>query len=371
MEGKGLQTSRPIKHLRRATVEVSSTTSDLRKAALKVETRQARKQASQGVTLLRLSNGDNHLLLNLFRLRSELGHIRALDLAEHGLCDDTGDLVWVAVGSGAAVLKVTLVLRRDGAGDTDGGATVSNAPGELVVAGSLVPAGHAQLVVLAIDGHVLLLAGRELLHSGLDGLHAALLAGLLGGDVGVQTSAVPVARDGLGREGYLGAELLGNTVQDEARHPQLITHGDVLAGTDLVLPLGGHDLGVGAGDVDVGVKTSLVVGLNNVTAEDLAGAYTAVVRALRSRETVLGPAVGPAELVEEGVLLLKAEPELVLLVLLEDDGSIVAEVVCVRAAVRHVCLAHDQDVVAKTEGVGVVCDGTEVDVGVVTGRLAR
>jgi hypothetical protein len=61
----------------------------------------------------------------------------------------------------------------------------------------------------------------------------------------------------------------------------------------------------------------------------------------------------------------------VLLVLLEDDGGVVAEVVCVRAAIRHVCLAHDEDVVAETEGVGVVCDGAEVDIGVVTGRLAR
>jgi hypothetical protein len=61
----------------------------------------------------------------------------------------------------------------------------------------------------------------------------------------------------------------------------------------------------------------------------------------------------------------------VLGVLLEDDGSVVTEVVCVGAAVRHVGLAHDEDVVAQTERVGVVGNGAEVDIGVVAGRLAR
>ena len=232
-------------------------------------------------------------------------------------------------------------------------------------------ASHAELVVLAIDGHVLLLAASKLLHGGLDGLHAALLTGLLGRDVGVQTSAVPVTGDGLRSEGDLGTELLSDAVQDEARHPELVAHVNARARTDLVLPLGGHDLGVGAGDVDVGVQAGLVVGLDDVTAEDLAGSYTAVVGALRSREAVLGPAVWPAELVEESVLLLETEPELVLLVLLEDNGGVVAEVVRVGAAIRHVGFAHDEDVVAQTEGVGVVRDGAEVDIGVVTGRLTR
>lgn len=232
-------------------------------------------------------------------------------------------------------------------------------------------AGHAKLVVLAVDGHVLLLAAGELLHGLLDGLHAALGASLLGGDVGVETSAVPVAGDGLGGEGDLGAKLLSDAVEDEARHPELVAHGDVVAGADLVLPLGGHDLGVGAGDVDLGIQAGLVVSLDDVTAEDLAGSYTAVVRALRSGETVLGPAVWPAELVEKSVLLLETEPELVLLVLLEDDSGIVTEVVGVGATIRHVGLAHDKDIVAETEGVGVVRNGAKVHIRVVAGRLAR
>lgn len=215
------------------------------------------------------------------------------------------------------------------------------------------------------------LAGGQLLHGGLDGLHAVVATSLVGGDVGVQTGTVPVTGDGLGRKGNLGAELLSDAVEQEARHPELVTERDVGAGTDLVFPLGGHDLGVGAGDGNLSVHAGLVVSLDNVTAEDLAGTDTAVVRALRGGEAVLGPSVGPAKLVEKGVLLLQTEPEAVLLVLLEDDGGVVAEVVGVGRAIRHVRLAHDQDVVAQTEGVGVVCNGAEVDVRVVAGRLAR
>lgn len=145
---------------------------------------------------------------------------------------------------------------------------------------------------------------------------------------------------------------------------------NAVARPDLVLPLGRHDLGVGARDVDVGVHAGLVVSLDNVTAEDLAGTHTAVVRTLGRRETVLGPAIRPALEVEEGVLLLEAEPELVLLVGLHQEGGIVAEVVGVRLAVGIVGLADDEDVVAQAEGVRIEGGRAEVDIRVVAGCLA-
>lgn len=231
-------------------------------------------------------------------------------------------------------------------------------------------ASHAQLVVGAVDGHVLGLAGREFLHGGLNGLHATLSTSLLGGNVGVQTGAVPVTRNGLGGKSDLGTKLLGNAVEDKARNPELVAKLDVFARANLVFPLSRHDLGIGSGDVDVGVQAGLVVRLDNVTAEDLASAYTAVVWALRGGEAVLGPAIGPAKLVEEGVFLLETEPELVLGVGLEDNGGVVAEVVRVGLAIRHVGLAHDEDVVTQTEGVREEVDGAEVDIGVFARRLA-
>lgn len=90
---------------------------------------------------------NDHLGLDGFRLLGEPGDIGALDLAVHGLGDYAGDLVWVTVGGRAAVLEVALALGCDSARDTDGGTAVGDAPGELVVGGSLVLAGHAELVV--------------------------------------------------------------------------------------------------------------------------------------------------------------------------------------------------------------------------------
>jgi hypothetical protein len=97
-------------------------------------------------------------------------------------------------------------------------------------------------------------AALELLDGGLNVLHATLLAHLLGGEVGVQTSTVPVTGHGLGLDRDLGAELLGDTIQQEAGQPEVVTHLNTLAGADLELPLGGHDLGVGTRDLDTSVQ---------------------------------------------------------------------------------------------------------------------
>jgi hypothetical protein len=144
---------------------------------------------------------------------------------------------------------------------------------------------------------------------------------------------------------------------------------DAHAWADLVLPLRWHDLGVGAGDLDTGVKAGLVVSLNNVTAHDLAGSYTAVVWALRSWEAVLGPAIWPAIEAEECVFLLQTEPVLFALMRLHDNSGIVAEVVRIWLSVGHPGLTHDEDIVAKSEWIWVVGDRAEIDIRVVAGSL--
>ena len=108
---------------------------------------------------------------------------------------------------------------------------------------------------------------------------------------------------------------------------------DALGGTDLVLPLPRHDLGIGSGDVNVGIQARLVVSLYNITPKRLAGSVTTVVRSLRSREAVLGPAKRPSHFIQHGVFLLQAEPGLMLLVLFHEHGGVVAEVVLVGLAV--------------------------------------
>ncbi len=58
---------------------------------------------------------------------------------------------------------------------------------------------------------------------------------------------------GLGVHGHDDAEVLGDSVEEEAAHPQVVAHLNTFARSDLELPLSGHDLGVGAGDVHAGV----------------------------------------------------------------------------------------------------------------------
>lgn len=82
--------------------------------------------------------------------------------------------------------------------------------------------------------------------------------------------------------------IAGHILKQETSNPELITHVNTLARADLELPLGGHDLGVGTRNVDTSVQAGLVVSLDDVTLDDLASTDTAVVRTLRSRETVSG-----------------------------------------------------------------------------------
>lgn len=96
---------------------------------------------------------------------------------------------------------------------------------------------------------------------------------------------------------------------------------------------------------------------------------TAVVRALRTRESSLWPAKWCAIHVKEGVFLLKTKPGPSLLGLLHDLVRVVAEVGLVGSAIIVVALRKDEDVVAATERVFEDGSGTEVDVGVSSGSL--
>lgn len=80
--------------------------------------------------------------------------IHLLDGTKDGLHKDTGDLVGVGVGSGPAVLEVTVALGCALTRNTDGRATVGDAPCELVDGTGLVAAGKTELVALAVDEDV-------------------------------------------------------------------------------------------------------------------------------------------------------------------------------------------------------------------------
>merc|ERR1719284_1558977 len=79
---------------------------------------------------------------------------------------------------------------------------------------------------------------------------------------------------------------LMGSLEEVSADPEVVTHIDSLCGANLVLPLGGHYLGVGSRDPDPSIEASSVVSLNNVSSIDIAGTDSAVVWALGSRETV-------------------------------------------------------------------------------------
>lgn len=109
--------------------------------------------------------------------------------------------------------------------------------------------------------------------------------------------------------------------------------------------------------------------IDDIPPKHFTRAVTAIVRSLGCREAADRPAIRPSILIQHGVFLLKAEPELVTGVLGHEEVGIVAEVVLVGLAVGHVGFADDEDVVTPSEGVWVVCSGAEVDVRVVAGGL--
>jgi hypothetical protein len=140
--------------------------------------------------------------------------------------------------------------------------------------------------------------------------------------------------------------------------------------TNLEFPLSGHDLGVGTGDLDASVQASLVVSLDDVSAENLASTNTTVVWALRTWETVDWPAIRLVAHIEEGVLLLETEPWLVDLVGLHELSTLMAVVELVWGSIGVPALSENQDVGGTTEWIGEDGNGTEVDIGVVAWGLA-
>lgn len=95
------------------------------------------------------------------------------------------------------------------------------------------------------------------------------------------------------------------------------------------------------------------MGLDDLPGDDLVGADAAVVGPLGPGEAVRGPAEGPAVDVQEGVLLLDAEPGLLLLHEARVHGLLALEpfVRGRRRVVEVEGLAEHEDVVVATEGV--------------------
>jgi len=152
--------------------------------------------------------------------------------------------------------------------DADGSTAVSNTRTEGTNVTSLVTTCETELVVFTIDGNVLVVTLGELFDCLVNELHSSWLAHGERAVVGVATSTVPITLKRLGVEGNLDTPLLGDANQEITCNPKMVTHGNALTGTNLELPLSGHDLGIDTTDVHASVETSTVVSLDEITSKD-------------------------------------------------------------------------------------------------------
>ena len=257
---------------------------------------------------------------------------------------------------------------------------------------SFMLASETKLIVLAVDGNVVHMLLRELLNGIFDGLNTTLLAHGLGRIVRVASRTVPVTLlEWLGMERYLDTPLFGYTNEEEAGHPEVVTHRDTLAGTNLELPLRRHDLGIDTRYINTGVEACAVVSLDQITSEDFASALrqagetrgwrterrgilrtnTTIIGTLGAWEASLGPTEWLVIRIKEGVLLLETEPGLVLLDGVHHLLGMMTVVSPVGSTVVVVGLGEDEDVIATTEGIPEDGGWAKVDIGIVARCLIR
>jgi hypothetical protein len=181
---------------------------------------------------------------------------------EGGLDDNAGDTVRVDVGSGTSILQVAIALSRDMTRNTNGGATVSDTRGEVADVSGLMTTSETKIVVLSVNCDVFRVLEAEFFDSGLDGFETARLPHFFGAVIAVATSSVPLALKGFRMEGDLNTPLFSDANKKITSHPEVIAHGNTLAGSDLELPLRRHHLSVNTTDVDAGIEAGAVVSFN-------------------------------------------------------------------------------------------------------------
>ena len=156
--------------------------------------------------------------------------------------------------------------------DTDGSTAVGNARAEFSDVAGLVATSETHVVVLSVHSDVLVVLLGKLFNGSLDDLDTTLDTHGFGTEVGVAPSTVPFTGQRFGVEGNLDTPLLGKTDEEVTGHPEVVAHLNTLTRANLELPLGRHDLGVDTADLDTSIQTHAVVGLNQITCEDLSGA---------------------------------------------------------------------------------------------------
>ncbi len=186
----------------------------------------------------------------------------------------------------------------------------------------------------------------------------------------MHTCTVPIALHWLGLDRDLNVELFASPIQQVTSNPKMVAYLGSAGWADLEFPLAGHDLGVGAGDLETSFDAPVGVQFDQVAPVNLESAYAAVVRPLWCRETVWREARWPTCVrIDQGVFLLEAEPWLLVAVLVLCLACSCTSVGRDWRSVDVHRLAHHKNVVATTDWIVELCDGLENDVALVTWRL--
>lgn len=282
--------------------------------------------------------------VSLWAVDSKIHRFIPLFVQQTGADQGLGHAVRVAVGGRAAVFEVPLLLLAHAAGNADAGTAVGHAGREFVDVGGLVVAGEAASVVQPAFGVVgtdmVTVPLAKLLDAVLDSpgnttqkrnsihcgnppsnetrvvcrfsLQSTVFSHLFRAEVCVAAGPVPVSGDWLGVEWGNNAKIFTDPVQQEARHPQVITHVNPFARPDLELPLednkqlrpvfsscnlvqvgsvcssrylSRHHFCIGAANLDSSIKTGSIVSLHNISTIGLISSNTAVVRACRDTQS--------------------------------------------------------------------------------------
>mmetsp|Transcript_24593 Transcript_24593/g.40485 ORF Transcript_24593/g.40485 Transcript_24593/m.40485 type:complete len:308 (+) Transcript_24593:595-1518(+) len=232
-------------------------------------------------------------------------------------------------------------------------------------------ARQTSLIALAIDSNVLQMLVLELLHRFLDNGPTPRLAHGVCAEVGVAPCSIPIALYWLGVKRNDDGEFFTDALHQVSRKPQLVTSLNTYRGAHLELPLARHDLGVNTRDVNASIQARTVMRLYQLTPKHFVITCTAIVRSLRTRETVLGPAQRPLGLGKEGVLLLQAKPRQLIFHLLHHLSSMITGVGGNGVTSRSIAICKNKDIVASSERIFEDCLWFQNNFGVISWGLPR
>lgn len=293
---------------------------------------------------------------------------------QNGCSDnDLSDNVRVTVGSRTPILQVSLALGRAVSWDSDTGSSVGDPARELVYAGGLVQSSKTPFVVFAprwiVSSNVHIVALAQFFNRCLNDLDATVLSHGESAVVGVAAGPVPVARNGLGVQTDNYALVLGHLLEDEPGHPQVISHLDSFTRANLELPLRWHDFSIGSTDLHTCVQAGAQMGLHYLPPINLCISHSAVVWALWSWKSTLGPLERESSVVHQSVFLFNSKPWFLLFRLLHHLIAGMSVIELIGCPVKLIDFTQDKDVGVSSEWVPEHCAWLQPTIAVSTFRL--